>query len=194
MKIFDLYGTEDVKIEDFGLKRYINLDIKLVLKSRGRYRERFGKAKVNIVERLINIVAVPGHRGKKHKIMTKSCGKYTKGANIVLGAFKIIEERTKENPIQVLVRAVEKAAPRDEITTIEYGGARYPQATDSAPLRRLNVALKHIVHGAYDKAFAKKKKIPETLANEIILASKGTNESFAITKKIETEKQADSAR
>ena len=194
MKIFNLYDTSEVKIEDFGLKRYINLDVKLMVKSRGRHRERFGKAKVNIIERLINVVAVPGHRGKKHKIMTKASGRYTKGTNIVLEAFKIIEDRTKENPIQVLVRAIENAAPRDEITTIEYGGARYPQATDSSPLRRLNIALKNIVRGAHDKSFAKKKKIPEALADEIILASKKSNESFAITKKIETEKQADSAR
>ncbi len=194
MKIFDIYDLDGVKVEDFSLKRYINLDAKLMVKSRGRHKERFGKAKVNIVERLINVIAVPGHRGKRHRIMTKASGKYTKGTNIVLDAFKIIENKTKENPVQVLVKALENAAPRDEITTIEYGGARYPQATDSSPLRRLNIALKNIVHGAHDKAFAKKKKIPETLANEIILASQNSNESFAINKKFETEKQADSAR
>ncbi len=194
MKIFDLYDTEDVKIEDFGLKRCINLDVKLMVKAHGRHRERFAKSKINIIERLIGILAVPGHRGKKHKIMTKVSGKHTKGTKVIIETFKIIEEKTKENPIQVLVRAIEKAAPRDEITTIEYGGARYPQAVDSAPLRRLNITLRNIVHGAQDKAFAKKKKIPEALAQEIMLAAQGTNESFAITKKIETEKQADSAR
>ncbi len=194
MKIFDKYSLDDIKIEDFGLKRYINLDAKLMVKSKGRHRERFGKAKVNIVERLINTLAVPGHRGKKHKVMTRATGKYTKEIKTVLEAFKIIETKTKENPVQVLVRAIEKAAPRDEITTIEYGGARYPQAVDTSPLRRLNITLKNIVHGAYDKAFGKKKKIYEALAEEIILASQGSSESFAITKKIETEKQADSAR
>lgn len=194
MKIFNLYDVNDVKVEDFGLKRYINLDAKLMIKSHGRAREKFGKSKIHIVERLINVLATPGHRGKKHKIMTRVTGKYTQAANIVIEAFKIIEERTKENPIQVLVRAVEKAAPRDEITTIEYGGARYPQAVDCSPLRRLNLALKNIVHGAHDKSFDSKKKIYETLANEIILTAQGSNESFAITKKIEMEKQADSAR
>ncbi len=194
MKIFDKYSLDDIKIEDFGLKRYINLDAKLMVKSKGRHRERFGKAKVNIVERLINTLAVPGHRGKKHKVMTRATGKYTKEIKTVLEAFKIIETKTKENPVQVLVRAIEKAAPRDEITTIEYGGARYPQAVDTSPLRRLNITLKNIVHGAYDRAFGKKKKIYEALAEEIILASQGSSESFAITKKIETEKQADSAR
>lgn len=194
MKLFNLYDVSEVKIEDPGLKRYINLDAKLFVKSHGRHREKFGKAKVNIVERLISVLATPGHRGKKHKIMTRVSGKYTQETKKVLETFKIIEEKTKQNPIQVLVKAIENAAPRDEITTIEYGGARYPQAVDIAPLRRVNLALRNIVHGAHDKAFDTKKKISETLANEIILASQKSNESFAVTKKIETEKQADSAR
>lgn len=195
MKIFDLYGTKDVKVEDPSLKRYINLDEKLVLRTSGRAREKFAKAKVNVVERLANLIAVPGHRGKKHKIITgHASGKYEKNMKIVLSAFKIIEEKTKENPVQVLVRAIENSAPRDEITVIEYGGARYPQSVDVSPSRRLNLSLRNIVHGAYDKSFNKKTKIQEALANEIMLASEKSMESFAMQKKNESEKQADSAR
>jgi len=194
MKILGLYSTEDVKIGDVGLKRYLNLDAKLMLKTRGRARGRFGKGKINVVERLILNIMTPGHRGKKHRIMTKIAGKYTKALNIVIKAFALIEKETKENPIQVLVRAIENAAPHDEITTIEYGGARYPQAVDCSPLRRMNIALKNIVHGAFDKSMNKKPEFHEALAQEIILASKASNESFAIKKKIETEKQADAAR
>jgi len=194
MKIFDLYSVEDVKSEDPGLRRYINLNSKLVLKTRGRERKRFSQAKVNIVERLINMLQVPGHRGKKHKIINLAAGKYTKQLNTVLGAFKRIQEKSQQNPIQIFVKALENAASRDEITVIEYGGARYPQAVDMSPLRRLNVALHNIVHGAYDKSFNKKKKISETLADEILASAQGSNESFSLSKKNETEKQADSAR
>ncbi|MGB9708064.1 MAG: 30S ribosomal protein S7 [Candidatus Pacearchaeota archaeon] len=194
MKLFNIYDVSEVKVEDPGLKRYINLDPKLLSKSKGRHVEKFGKARVNIVGRLINELSVPGHRGKKHKIITRVSGKYARQANVVLETLKIIHERTKENPVQILVRAIENASPRDEITTIEYGGARYPQAVDISPMRRISLALRNIVHGAHDKAFGKKNKIQETLANEIILASQKSNESFAVTKKIETEKQADSAR
>ena len=56
MKIFDLYETKEVKVEDMGLKRVINLDEKLVLKTHGRNVGKFGKAKVNIVERIINLI------------------------------------------------------------------------------------------------------------------------------------------
>lgn len=194
MKIFNIYTTDEIKIEDVGLKRYINLDVKLMIKSRGRHREKFGKAKVNIIERLANELAAPGHRGKKHKIMTRVSGKYTQALKTVLESLKIIESETKENPIQILVKAIECAAPRDEITTIEYGGARYPQAVDCSPTRRLNLSLKNIVHGAQDKSRGKKLKAYETLAQEIILASKASTESFAVKKKIEIEKQADAAR
>jgi len=195
MKIFDLYETKDVKLEDVGLKRYINLNEKLMIKSHGRDRDRFSKTKVNIVERLINQLGAPGHRGKKHRIMTHwASGKWTTNALTVLKAFKIIEEKTKQNPIQILVKAIENAAPRDEITTIEYGGARYPQSVDVSPTRRLNISLKNLTHGAYDKAFGKKAAIAETLANELIAAAENSGESFACSKRNEAEKMADSAR
>jgi small subunit ribosomal protein S7 len=195
MKIFNIYSTGEVKIEDPGVKRYLNLDEKLVLKSVGRAREKFAKAKVNIMERLANLLGVPGHRGKKHKIITAhSTGKYSKNMKIVLDCFEIIQKKTEKNPIQVLVKAIENSAPRDEVTVIEYGGARYPQAVDVSPLRRLNISLRNIVHGAYDKSFNKKTKIPEALAQEIMLAAEGKMESFAMGKKNESEKQADSAR
>jgi small subunit ribosomal protein S7 len=195
MKIFDLYETREVQVTDLGLKRVINLDEKLVPKSQGRSVEKFGKTKINIVERLIGLIGVPGHRGKKHKIQTGwSSGKYNRNAKTVLEALKIIQEKTQQNPIQILVKAVEFASPKDEVTVIEYGGARYPQAVDVSPMRRLNLSLRNIVHGAYDKAFGKKKTIAEALANEIILASQNSNESFAWSKKNESEKQADSAR
>ncbi len=195
MKIFNRYTTEDVKVEDPGLKDYINLDERLVLRTVGRAKQRFSKCKVNVIERMASLLAVPGHRGKKHKIITShSTGKYEKNMKIILECLGIIEKRTGKNPIQVLVKAIENAAPRDEITVIEYGGARYPQAVDMSPMRRLNKTMKNIIHGAYDKAFNKKTKMEEALANEIILAYERKPESFAMGKKNESEKTADSAR
>lgn len=194
-KVFDLYDVSEIKVEDPGLKPVINLEPKLILKSYGRNVQKFGQTKVNIMERLMNRIAVAGHRGKKHKvILGRATGKYSQNMNIVLRAFKIIEKKTQKNPIEVLVRAIENSAPRDEVTIIEYGGARYPQAVDVSPLRRVNLALKHLVHGASDKAFNKKKNIAQGLADEIIMASEKNGESYAMRKKNEAEKQADSAR
>jgi len=194
-KIFDMYDLSEVKVEDPGLKSAINLQPKLILKSQGRNVQKLGQTKVNIVERLMGKLSVPGHRGKKHRIILgKGTGKYTRNMKIVLEAFKLIEKKTGKNPVQVLIKALENAAPRDEITVIEYGGARYPQAVDVSPLRRVNLALKHFCHGASDKAFNKKKTLAQGLADEIFMAYENNGESYSVRKKKEAESQADSAR
>ncbi len=193
--LFGKYDVSEISVEDPGLKNVINLDARLIVKSHGRNVMKGGQARINLVERLMNRVATAGHRGKKHKLIKgNASGKYEKNMMIVLEAFDIIEKRTSKNPVAVLVKAVENSSPRDEITVIEYGGARYPQAVDVAPLRRVNLAVRWIVHGASDKAFNKKKTVAQALADEIILAYEGNGESFALRKKNDSEKQADSAR
>ena len=194
-KIFDLYDMNEVAITDLGLKNMINLKQKLMLQSHGRNVSKMGQTKINVVERLANRIATAGHRGIKHRLEKGTItGKYSKILKIVLESFDIIQKKTGKNPVQVLVKAIENAAPRDEITVIEYGGARYPQAVDVSPLRRVNLAIKNIVHGSSDKAFGKKKKLSQALAEEIILASENNGESVSVRKKKEAEAQADSAR
>ena len=170
-KLFDRWDTK-VQVNDPGLIRYITLNPILVPKTGGRYvQTRFWKSKNNIVERLINKLMIPGHRGKKHKTTSgRISGKSQKVYDIVENVFKIIEEKTKKNPIEIFIRALENAAPREEIISIEYGGARYPQAVECAPQRRIDVALRYFVQGAYDKSFSKKKGMQEALAEEIIAA------------------------
>ncbi|MBT4166132.1 30S ribosomal protein S7 [archaeon] len=194
-KLFGLYDVSDIKVVDPGMKKYINLEPKLLVKSHGRIREKFSKGKINLLEIFANLVGVPGHRGKKHKIQTsQKTGKYSQNMGIVLGALKIVEEKTKENPVQVLVTALENGAPRDGVTVIEYGGARYPQAVDISPLRRVTMTLRMLVQGSYDKSFNKKTKIEAALADEIVKAYKNDGDSYLLGKKRDSEKQADSAR
>ena len=194
-KVFDKYDVSGIVVQDLGLKSVINIKPKLIIKSQGRNVVKFGQTKVNIIERLMNKLADGGHRGKKHKLEKgNATGKYTKNMGIILDALEIIEKKTGKNPVQVLVTAIENIAPRDEITVIEYGGARYPQAVDVAPIRRVNLSLKYLIHGASDKAFNKKKTITQCIAEEIIMAAEKNGESFAIRKKKESESQADSAR
>jgi small subunit ribosomal protein S7 len=194
-KLFGLYDVSDIKIVDPGMKRYINLEPKLMIKSHGRIREKFGRAKINLLEIFANLIAVPGHRGKKHKIQTGwKTGKYSQNMRIVVETLKIIENKMKMNPVQVLVTALENAAPMDGVTVIEYGGARYPQAVDISPLRRVTMTLRVMVQGSYDKSFNKKTKIEQALANEIMKAYEKDMDSGAMSKKRDGEKQADSAR
>ena len=195
-KVFDIYDISEIQVNDPGLKEVINLEPRLVVKTHGRNNtERFGRSKINVVERLGNKIATAGHRGKKHKIEKgEITSKTTKVNKIILEAFKIIEKQTKKNPVEVLVRAIENSAPRDEVTVIEYGGARYPQAVDSSPIRRVNLALRNLSHGASDRAFSKKTSFSDGVKEEIVAAAKGSSDSFAVSKKNEAEKQADSAR
>ena len=195
MKVFGLFDASEVRVEDAGLKKVVNLSPKLMLKSHGRIKWDPTRAKVNVVERLINLLQVPGSRGKKHKIITGwITGKQARCTKIVIDAFKIIEKKTGENPLKIFVKAIENAAPRDEVTSIEYGGAKYPQAVDVSPRRRLNLVLRYFVNGAYDKAFNKKATIVEALAKELMLAADNSGESYAISKRNDAEKQADAAR
>src|SRR3989338_6480841 len=196
MKLFNKYDLSGIVINDPCLKGYINLDPLLVPKTTGRNTSnRFWKAKYNIVERLMNKLMVPGHKGKKHKLTSCSCtGKGLMVYKIVQKTFDIIEGRLKKNPVEVFVKALENAAPREEITTIEYGGARYPQAVECAPLRRVDIALRQMVQGSYSRCFNKKVRIEEVLAEEIIKAYNTDQGSQAISKKLELERQADSSR
>jgi len=195
MKLFDTWDT-NIGIEDRGLVNYVNLSPILVPKTGGKNTVvRFWKSKYSIVERLMNKLMVPGHKGKKHKLTSGKCtGKSHTVYNIVFDAFKIIENKTKKNPIEVFVKAIENSAPREEITTIEYGGAKYPQAVDCAPQRRIDISLRMMVQGAYQKSYGKKKKMVDALAEEIMAAYNMEQGSAAISRKLELERQADGSR
>lgn len=194
--LFGKWSLEDVTIEDPGLKDYLSVRPFHIPYSFGRLNPtRFYKAYMNPVERLINKLLVPGHKGKKHFISSGHFGgKKTKATKIVIKAFEIIEKQKKMNPLIVFYKAIENAAPREEITTIEYGGARYPKAVDCSPIRRIDLALRFFVQSAYQKAFNSKKKIYQALAEEIIYAYENNPQSMAIAKKQELEKQADASR
>lgn len=195
LKLFDLYDVSEIQIKDPALRPYINVEPKLLLKSHGRNVSRFAKHKVNIVERLANRLGTTGHLGKKHRIITSwSSGQYNKNMTTIVKALELIAQKTQKNPIQVLVTAIENGSPRDEITVIEHAGARYPQAVDTAPTRRVDLALRWMSQGSYQKSFGKKKKMFEALAEEIMKAADKNMESYAMSKKNEAEKQADSAR
>jgi len=196
IKAFNRWSTDGINVEDPGLRDYINLDPKIVPKTGARYAGyRFYKSKLFIVERLINKLMLPGHKGKKHNKSSGHCtGKSTTVYQLIEDSLKLIEKRTNENPIKVLVRAIENAAPREEIVTIEYGGARYPKAVECAPQRRVDIVLRYFVQGAYQKSFGTKKSASGALAEEILLAYESSPNSAAISKKNELERQADASR
>lgn len=196
VKAFNRWGTEGIAVQEEGLKNYIEVTPTFVPRTGARYAgNRFHKSKVFIVERLMNKIQNSGHKGKKHfKSSGKNTGKSHTVYNIMEKTLEIIEQRTKQNPIAVLVKAVENAAPREEIIMIEYGGAHYPKPVECAPQRRIDFTLRLFSQGAYQKSFNTKKTIESALADEIINAYNSSQQSVAIAKKHEMERQADSSR
>jgi len=185
IKLFGKWDSSNIEIKDLGLKNYISLSSTLVPHSCGRHEhKRFGKAKVNIVERLANRVMRPGKNG----------GKKALALNIVDGALQLVNLKTGENPLQVLVKAIEHAAPREEVTRISYGGVSYPQSVDASPQRRVDLALRFITDAARNASFSSNKPIEECLAEEIVLAAGNDAKSYAVQKREEIERIAISAR
>ena len=195
-KVFGRWSIEDIKVTDPGLADYVTLKPTIVPRTGGRNaKQKFHKARTFIVERLMNKLMVPGHRGKKHRITSYTVsGKSHQVYTLVEKTFEEIEKKTGQNPIKVLVAAVEHAAPREDIISIEYGGARYPKAVECSPERRVDVALKSMVQGSFAKAFNTKKNFVEALTDEIIAAYNMSTSSNAIAKKLEMERQADASR
>lgn len=196
IKAFNRWSVSGITITDPGLKNYINLNPKIVPKTGGRnISKRFHKSRTFIVERFMNKLMMPGHRAKKHKLTSgHMTGKAHNVYKVMEKTLEIIEQKTKQNPIAVLVKAIENAAPREEIVTIEYGGARYPKAVECAPQRRVDIAMRQMTQGAFQKSFNSKKSIEICLAEEIINAYNNSSQSTAIAKKLELERQADSSR
>ena len=185
IKLFQKWSFKDIAVVDIGLQRYLNLTPMVAPHSMGRHEhQRFRKAKVNIVERLINGLMRSG----------KNAGKKAKATNIVKETFEIIYLRTGKNPIEILVKAVENASPCEDTTRVSYGGVVYHLSVDVAPQRRIDLAIRHITEGARASSKNNPRSIQETLADELVLAANKDIKSVAIAKRNEIERVAQSSR
>jgi len=197
-KAFGRWDTKDIQVTDPGLKRYISLRPVLVPNTAGRFTEKqFWKSKKPIIERLVNRVMVSGHKRKKHfRTSGPFSGKKHIAFKTIRESFEIIERRTKKNPVEVFVSAIEEGSPREGVTTIEYGGVAYPKAVDLSPQKRIDLVLRWFTQGAYHTAAASKakKSLANALADEIILTYNGDNKSNCVSKKIDFERQAQASR
>ena len=197
MKLFNKWDVSGIIVNDPGLRNYITIVSSLVPKSSGRLsKQQFYKSKMNIVERLITKMMVPGHKSKKHFLTSgRVVGRYITTYNIVRKAFDKIYEKTQKNPVEVLVRAIENAATREEIAGYQVGGIIVRRAVITAPQRRVDAGLRIIAQATYKKAFGKRESIVDALTNEIIATYNNDNQkSDAIKEKERVEKEAEGAR
>jgi small subunit ribosomal protein S7 len=185
VKLFGKWRCDGISVEDAGLKRYLSLKPALIPHSGGRHEhQRFKKSTVNVVERLANNMMRHGKVG----------GKKARAVGIVKNALDIINLKTKKNPLEVLVKAIENSAPCEEVTRIAYGGVVYPISVDISPQRRLDLTLRFISDGARQTSMGNPKTIDEGLADEIIFCADKDSRGFALRKKDEMERIALSSR
>ncbi len=183
--LFGRWDLSDVVVSDPGLARYINLHSFRLPHTGARHANRpFAKARVTVVERLINdMMRTEQYTGKKNKAYA-----------VVREAFAIVGKKGDLNPVQVLVTAIENSSPKEGTTSLRYGGIRIFKAVDMSPSRRLDFALRNISEGAIQGSHKTKLTIAGSLARELRKAADNNTDSFAVSKREEVERRAESAR
>jgi len=183
-KVFDKWDINEVTIVDVGVERHTSLQSVSALHSGGRHaKQQFEQAKVCVVERLIN----------KLMMTERNTGKKLKAYKIVKAAFDLIYEKTQQNPLQVLVDAVQNAGPREDTIRLRFGGILVPKPVDVTSQRKVDQALLFIAHGAQKCAFKSMRSMERCLADEILNAAKNAK-CYSINKKEEKERMAKAAR
>jgi small subunit ribosomal protein S7 len=194
--LFGRWDMSEVRVSDPGLAGHINLDPVIVPRTSGKFAGMpFHKSRMNIAERFMNRLMVPGHRGKKHKLTSGICVGNSVGLyNDMKLALEILGKKTGKNPMQVLVLALENSSLLEEVASYRMGGIIARQAVLVSPQRRLDLALRHLTQGIYRKSFRNRKPLSEVIAEEILAAYNRESSSFAISERNRIEKEAEGAR
>ena len=113
-------------------------------------------------------------------------GKKATAEGILYGAFDVIVERFKEDPIEVFRKALDNVKPKLEVKSRRVGGATYQVPVEVRPERRVALAMRSIVSYSRDRG---EKTMRERLAAEFVDAANGRGN--AVKKKDDTHKMAE---
>jgi small subunit ribosomal protein S7 len=114
-------------------------------------------------------------------------GKKSTAERIVYDALKIVEERSGNEPLSVLKRAVDNVKPPLEVRSRRVGGATYQVPVEVRPRRATTLAIRWIV--GFSRA-RREKTMAMRLANELLDASNGVGAS--IKRRDDLQKMAES--
>ncbi len=120
-------------------------------------------------------------------VMTR--GKKSTATRIVYGAFGLIQEKTKQEPIEVFDRAIRNVAPILEVKSKRIGGANYQVPIEVRGDRKLALAFRWIIGAARSR---KGKPMLEKLAEELMAAA--NKEGDAIKKREDVHRMAEANR
>lgn len=126
--------------------------------------------------------------GKLINLVMKK-GKKSVAENIVYGTLDILKNRTKEDPLKVLEKAIDNVRPLLETKSRRVGGATYQVPVEVPEQRSISLGMRWLVKFAADRSG---KSMQEKLAAEILdaLANKGG----AVKKREDTHKMAEANR
>ena len=127
------------------------------------------------VAKLVNYIMVDGKKSTAQKIV------YTVFENL---------KKEGKDPIQILQQAISNVAPNHEVRPRRLGGASYLVPIEVRRERKLYLALNWIVNAAASKPNKEFKSFHKKLYTELIDAAQ--NQGQAVTKKLQTEKLAES--
>src|SRR5260370_307016 len=117
-------------------------------------------------------------------VMTR--GKKSSAEGIVYGAFDLIENRAKQEPVKVFERALGNVKPKLEVKSRRVGGSTYQVPVDVRPDRSQALGMRWLVIYSRDRG---EKTMREKLAAELIDAS--SNRGNACKKREDTHKMAE---
>jgi small subunit ribosomal protein S7 len=124
--------------------------------------------------------------------VAKSCnvlmydGKKSTVEHIVYGAFDLIEDRLKEDPLKVFKRALDNVRPRVEVKSRRVGGATYQVPIEVRPDRSTALAMRWLIQYSRSRSG---KSMRERLAAEVIDAASERGES--VKKREDTHRMAE---
>ena len=125
-----------------------------------------------VVTKLINQIMQDGKKGTAQKI--------------IYNAFDIVKEKTNQEPMEVLEKALENIMPQLEVKSRRVGGANYQVPIEVKADRKQALGFRWLVNYARLRGGH---SMAENLANEIIDASNGTG--AAVKKREETHRMAE---
>ena len=120
-----------------------------------------------------------------NSIMSK--GRKSTAEWIFYGAMEFVQEKTKDDPMKVLKKAIDNVKPLLEVKSRRVGGATYQVPVEVNPARRQSLAIRWIL--GYATQRASEKQMLQKLGNEILDAA--NHRGGAVKKKEDTHRMAE---
>ena len=125
----------------------------------------------------------------KFTISLMEDGKKAIAENIIYGAFDIIQERFKDDPVEVFRKALDNVKPKIEVKSRRVGGATYQVPVEVRSERRQALAIRWIIAAARSR---NESTLIDKLSGELLDAA--NNRGTAVKKREDTHKMAEANR